>query len=262
MCVHVLSRVWLFLIPGTTRLLCLWNFPSKNTGIGCHFLLQGIFQTQKSNLCLLCLLHWWVYSLPLHHLRSTLIALSFRILNNSAGIPSPTLALLSAVLPKAHLSSHSRMSGSGWVTTPSQLSGSLWSFFVQLLWVFFPSLLDLFCFVRSLPFLSFIVLFLDKMFLIFLMWSQVFLLLSSSFCIVHWRNPYLSLLFCGTLHLIGCTFPFLSCFLLLFFLQFFVKPSQTATLPSCFSFSLGWFCSLPPVQYYESLSIVFQALYY
>ena len=24
-------------------LLCLWNFPGKNTGVGCHFLLQGIF---------------------------------------------------------------------------------------------------------------------------------------------------------------------------------------------------------------------------
>ena len=29
-----------------TRLLCPWDSPSKNTGIGCHFLLQGIFQTQ------------------------------------------------------------------------------------------------------------------------------------------------------------------------------------------------------------------------
>ena len=26
-----------------TRLLCPWNFPSKNTGVGCHFLLQGSF---------------------------------------------------------------------------------------------------------------------------------------------------------------------------------------------------------------------------
>ena len=85
-CVHVLSRVWLFSVPGTTRLLCPWNFPGKNTGMGCHFLLQGIFQTQKSNLCLLCLLHWWVCSLPLRDLRSTWIALSFRILNTSAGI--------------------------------------------------------------------------------------------------------------------------------------------------------------------------------
>ena len=28
-------------------LLCLWNFPGKNTGVGCHFLLQGIFLTQR-----------------------------------------------------------------------------------------------------------------------------------------------------------------------------------------------------------------------
>ena len=32
--------------------------PGKNTGVGCHFLLQGVFLTQGSNLCLLCLLHW------------------------------------------------------------------------------------------------------------------------------------------------------------------------------------------------------------
>ena len=29
--------------------LCSWNFPGKNTGVGCHYLLQGIFQTQGSN---------------------------------------------------------------------------------------------------------------------------------------------------------------------------------------------------------------------
>ena len=37
----------------------------------------------------------------------------------------------------------------------------------------------------------------------------------------------------------------------LIFLQLFVKPLQIITLPSCFSFSLAWFCSLPPVQYYN-----------
>ena len=35
-----------------TRLLCPWDFPGKNTGVGCHFLLQGIFPTQGSNPCL------------------------------------------------------------------------------------------------------------------------------------------------------------------------------------------------------------------
>ena len=46
-------------------------------------------------------------------------------LNNSAEIPSPLLALLTTVLPKSHLTSHSRMSASGWVTATSWLSGSL-----------------------------------------------------------------------------------------------------------------------------------------
>ena len=32
-----------------TRLLCPWDFPGKNTEVGCHFLLQGIFLTQGSN---------------------------------------------------------------------------------------------------------------------------------------------------------------------------------------------------------------------
>ena len=34
------------------RLLCPWDFPGKNTGVGCHACLQGIFLIQGSNLCL------------------------------------------------------------------------------------------------------------------------------------------------------------------------------------------------------------------
>ena len=33
--------------------ICPWDFPGKNSGVGCHFLLQGIFPTQVSNLGLL-----------------------------------------------------------------------------------------------------------------------------------------------------------------------------------------------------------------
>ena len=47
-----------------TGLPCPWDFPGKNPGAGCHFLLRGIFPTQGSNLHLLCLLHWQVDSLP------------------------------------------------------------------------------------------------------------------------------------------------------------------------------------------------------
>ena len=32
-----------------TRLLCPWDSPGKNTGVGCHFLLQGIFPAQGWN---------------------------------------------------------------------------------------------------------------------------------------------------------------------------------------------------------------------
>ena len=43
----------------------LWNFPGKKTGVGGHFLLQGIFLTPGLNLHLLCLLHyrWTLYLL-------------------------------------------------------------------------------------------------------------------------------------------------------------------------------------------------------
>ena len=43
----------------------LFQVRDKNTGVGCHALLQGIFLTQGSNLYLLQLLHWQVGSLPL-----------------------------------------------------------------------------------------------------------------------------------------------------------------------------------------------------
>ena len=61
------SRVRLFatLWTVTARLLCPWDSPGKNTGVGCHTLLQGIFPTQGSNLCLLHLVHWQAGFLPL-----------------------------------------------------------------------------------------------------------------------------------------------------------------------------------------------------
>ena len=47
-----------------SRLLSPRDFPGKNTGVGCHFLLQGIFLIQELNLFLLHLLHWQADSLP------------------------------------------------------------------------------------------------------------------------------------------------------------------------------------------------------
>ena len=46
------------------KLLCLWNSISKNTGVVCHVLLQGIFPTQGLNPCFFGLLYWQEYSLP------------------------------------------------------------------------------------------------------------------------------------------------------------------------------------------------------
>ena len=73
--------------------------------------------------------HCWVFQICWHIECSTFTASSFRIWNSSTGIPSPPLALFVLMLPKAHLTSHSRMSGSRWVITPSWLSGSWRSFF-------------------------------------------------------------------------------------------------------------------------------------
>ena len=61
-CAHLFSHIQLFAF--LARLFCPWNFPGKNTGVGCHFLLQRIFQTQGSNL------HQQAGSLPLSHLGS------------------------------------------------------------------------------------------------------------------------------------------------------------------------------------------------
>ena len=46
-----------------TKILRPWDFPGKNTGVGSHFLLQGILLSQGSKLRRL--LHWQVGSLPL-----------------------------------------------------------------------------------------------------------------------------------------------------------------------------------------------------
>ena len=72
--------------------------------------------------------HCWVFQICWHVECSTFTASSFRIWNSSTGTPSPPLALFVEMLSKAHLTSHSRMSGSKWVITSSWLSGSWRSF--------------------------------------------------------------------------------------------------------------------------------------
>ena len=81
--------------------------------------------------------HCWVFQIC-WHIEYTLTASSFRIWNSSTGIPSPPLALFLVMLSKAHLTSHSRMSGSRSVIRPSWLSGVVKIFFVQFFCVFLP----------------------------------------------------------------------------------------------------------------------------
>ena len=101
---------------------------------GCHFVVIWTFfalpffgiemKTDLSQSCGLCR----VFKICWHIECSTLAASSFRIWYSSTGVPSPPLALFIVMLPKAHLTSHSKMSVSRWVITPSRSSGSWRSF--------------------------------------------------------------------------------------------------------------------------------------
>ena len=94
----------------------------------------------------------------------TLMASSFRDLNSFAGISLHPLALLTAVFLKAHLTSHFRLSGSGWLTTSPWLSTSLrfflYSSSVYSLYLVLISSTS----ARFLPLLSFIVPIFGEMF--------------------------------------------------------------------------------------------------
>ena len=82
-CAQLLSHVWLFVTPWTVArqapLSCPWEFPGRNTRVGCHFLLQGIFLTQGWDMSLSLLLGQ-ADSLPLHHLRGySIMSANFNI---------------------------------------------------------------------------------------------------------------------------------------------------------------------------------------
>ena len=142
--------------------------------------------------------HCWIFQICWHTECSTFTASSFRIWNSSTGFPSAPLTLFVVMLSKAHLTSHSRLSGSRWVISPSWLSGlwrsSLYSYSVYSCHLFLISSAS----VRSIPFLSFI----EPIFawnvplvsLIFLTRSLVFPILLFSSISLHWslRKAFLS----------------------------------------------------------------------
>ena len=78
------------------RLLCPWDFPGRNTRVGCHFLLQGIFPTQLDACVLISVLdlrfgshsinnsswelyqsHWWTWNWA--ELKKVVIIISVRV---------------------------------------------------------------------------------------------------------------------------------------------------------------------------------------
>ena len=152
--------------------------------------------------CGLC----WVFQICWHIECSTFITSSLRICNSPTGIPSPPLALFIVILPKAHLISHSRVSGFRWVITPLWLSGSWWSvlyssppYSCQLFLIYSAS-------VMSIPFLSFI--------------EPIFA----------WNVPLVSLIFLKR----SLVLP-----ILLFFLYFFALIAEEGFLiSSCYSLEL------------------------
>ena len=150
--------------------------------------------------------HCWVFQICWHIEFSTFIASSFRIWNSSTGIRSRPLALFVVMLPKAHLTLHSRMSGSRWVITPSWLFASWRSFLYSSSMYSFYLFLISSASVRSIPFLSFIVpIFawnVPLVSLILLKSSLVFPILLFSSISLHWspRRAFVSL-FCYSLEL-------------------------------------------------------------
>ena len=144
--------------------------------------------------------HCCIFQICWHIECTTFTELSFRIWKSSTRIPSPPLALFVVMIPKAHLTSYSRMSGSRWVITASWLSGS-WRYFLYRSSVYSFYLFLIFsASVRSILFLSFI----EPIFawnvpvvsLIFLKRSLVFPILLFSSISLHWslRKSFLSLL--------------------------------------------------------------------
>ena len=149
--------------------------------------------------------HCWVFQICWHIECSTFIASSFRIWNSSTGIPSHPLTLFVVMLLKAHLTSHSRMSGSRlslvcssehtimiiWVVRSVLYSSSVYS--CHLFLISSAS-------VRSIPFLSFVEpIFawnVPLVYLIFLKRSLDFPILLFSSISLHWllRKAFLSIL--------------------------------------------------------------------
>ena len=101
------------------RLLCPWDFPGQNTVVGCHFLLQGIFLTQGSNLC--------TDSLPLRCLGISLHNLNEANWKSTGGSNAAILRdldLLSLILKVLRPPASKKSLGSSFLPLMSRLAGA------------------------------------------------------------------------------------------------------------------------------------------
>ena len=147
-----LNPAW---ISGSSSFIYCWSLDLKNfehyfasmwdefncAVVWTVFAIVFLSDWMKTDLFLSCG-HCWDFQICWHIECSTFTASSFRIWNSSTGIP---LALFVVMLSKAHLTSHSRMSGSRWVITPLWSPGS-WRSILYCSCVFLPPLLNIFCF--------------------------------------------------------------------------------------------------------------------
>ena len=160
------------------------------------------------------------------------------------------------MLPKTHLTSDSRVSGSRWVITPLSLSRSLRPFLYSFLYscrlLLISSVL-----LGPYHFCPLLCPSLHEMFpwylLIFLKRSLVFPILLFSSVSLHGtlRKAFLSLLAILWNSAFRWVYLSFSLYPSLFFSQLFVRPPQTAILLFCISFSRGWFWLPPSVQCYR-----------
>ena len=135
MCAQSFSHVWLFTTPWTVAWWAALSmeFSRQAYWSGYHFLLQGIFPIQRSNPSLLCLLHWQVDSLPLHHLGSPkscyfLVILHFANTHALGGIYTNPISMI-----ETHL-----INGTGYLLPPSSSVMSPWSPQMAMIGIFTP----------------------------------------------------------------------------------------------------------------------------
>ena len=110
--------------PEPARLLCPWDFPGKNTAVGRYFFLQGIFPTQRSNLCLL---HWQADSLPLSYQGSPDILFPPKIMLNCSWAVGASGKQRMEIAPDIVASGVSLVSQQTFLRTGTIWKPSVWS---------------------------------------------------------------------------------------------------------------------------------------